>query len=210
MSMNVTYSVSVSGAGLSIQSSIIRTGSAGISLFETLPAAKAGTLSTRTDNDTGTLTLGTGHGITDGDVVDIYWDGGVQHGAIVGTVAGNSVPFDGGTGDNLPDQGTAITVMKQLQAGIHIPGADVAIAAIEFRTANRSLQVPARVEFFDSDDSLLVAMDLVSNAPKVIDIAGGDSDPFGGTVSYVLVTHAGSSSTEVYQLQVIGTYDATP
>jgi hypothetical protein len=80
------------------------------------PAAKPGTLSTRTDNNTGTLTMEGGHGITTGDLVDIFWtdgNGDVQSQKVVtvGTVSGNSVPFDLGSGTNLPAQGTSVTVM---------------------------------------------------------------------------------------------------
>ena len=65
-----------------------------------LPIAKAGTLTTRTEDDTGEATLGAGHGITTGAIVDIYWSGGRRYGVTVGTVAGNVVPFGapGGTG----------------------------------------------------------------------------------------------------------------
>ena len=37
----------------------------------TLPAGKAGTLTDRTDADTGIITVAEGHGITDSDTVDV-------------------------------------------------------------------------------------------------------------------------------------------
>lgn len=73
-------------------------------------AAKIGTLTVRTDNDTGTATLVTGHGITTGARVDVYWSGGSRRGMTVGTVATNDVPIDGGSGDNLPVITTALKV----------------------------------------------------------------------------------------------------
>lgn len=82
---------------------------------DTLAAAKVGNLSTRTNNTDGTLTMNAGHGITTGVSLDIYWNvGGVpgsRRGAVVGTVAGNSVPFTGGAGDNLPIATSPITAM---------------------------------------------------------------------------------------------------
>jgi hypothetical protein len=87
----------------------------GITLKEktALAAAKIGSLTTRTDNDTGTLTMAASHGITTGARLDIYWEeGGVKghrRGVTVGTVATNSVPIDGGAGDNLPTNLTAVT-----------------------------------------------------------------------------------------------------
>lgn len=90
-----------------------------------IAAAKTGTLSTRTDNDTGTLTMSSGHGITTGATFDLYWvSGGVtyhQHTVTAGTVSGNSVPFDLGTGTNLPVQGTAIFAMVQNVIPCEIP-----------------------------------------------------------------------------------------
>lgn len=81
-----------------------------------IPAAKAGLLTTRTDDDTGTLTMDPGHGITTGAKLDVYWtnaDGtrGSRVDMTVGTVSGNTVPIDLGTGDNLPIQGAAIRAM---------------------------------------------------------------------------------------------------
>jgi hypothetical protein len=64
----------------------------------TLAAAKGGTLTTRTSDTAGTLTMSSGHGITDGQVIDIYWSTGQVTSATVGTVATNSVPFTGATG----------------------------------------------------------------------------------------------------------------
>jgi hypothetical protein len=82
-----------------------------------IPArAKAGTLTTRTDANTGTLTMAGGHGITDGLKVDLMWtnaDGtkGFRYNMTVGTVATNSVPIDLGGGDSLPVTTTAIIVI---------------------------------------------------------------------------------------------------
>src|SRR4051812_13463763 len=71
-----------------------------------LGAAKTGTLTTRTSNTVGTLTMTAGHGITTAALQDIYWDGGSRRNVTVGTVATNSVPFSGGIGDNLPAAAT--------------------------------------------------------------------------------------------------------
>lgn len=88
---------------------------------DTLTPAKVGELTTRTDNETGTLTMTTGHGITTGARLDLYWEDGdgagtpgSRRGITVGTVSGNSVPIgadNSGSGDNLPLVNTAITAM---------------------------------------------------------------------------------------------------
>ena len=80
--------------GLTIQSTVTRTASGQISHDVTLPAGKAGTLTTRTDDNTGVATLGTGHGIVQNDVVDVYWAAGVRYGMDVTAVNGNAVTVD--------------------------------------------------------------------------------------------------------------------
>lgn len=75
-----------------------------------VPGAKAGTLTTRTSNTAGNVTGTTGHGITTGIRVDLYWTGGCRRGVTVGTVNVNVIPVSGGSGDNLPAQDAAIKV----------------------------------------------------------------------------------------------------
>lgn len=67
-----------------------------------------GTLSARTDNDTGSLSVSSGHGLVAGRPVDLYWNGGWRRGLWVTSVAGNVVGIDGGSGSALPNVGTAI------------------------------------------------------------------------------------------------------
>lgn len=105
---------------------------AGLALAEaSIPAAKAGTLSTRTSDSVGTLTLGAGHGIETGNVITIFWGSvGYRRLVTVGTVSGTSVPLtNSGSGDVLPDQGTAVTVMVPTALKIPVPGS-AAIAAL--------------------------------------------------------------------------------
>jgi hypothetical protein len=74
-----------------------------------LTGVKTGTLSTRSSDTAGTLTLTAGHGVTDGALLAIYWATGKVTHATVGTVSGTSVPFTGAAGDVLPAQTTAVT-----------------------------------------------------------------------------------------------------
>lgn len=87
-----------------------------------LAAAKTGALTTRTDDDTGELTMDSGHGITTGARLDVYWDGGARYGMTVGTVATNAVPIDGGAGDNLPADETDITAFVPIQEEMLVTG----------------------------------------------------------------------------------------
>jgi hypothetical protein len=211
MAVNLTYAVSVSGSGISIQSSIVRSGSASIGLVETLNAAKTGTLSTRTSDTVGTLTMTNGHGITTGQIIDLYWSGGVRYGVTVGTVATNSVPFSLGAGDNLPIATTAITAVVQQTANLLIDGDETELLAIELRSNDRTARVAGHVAFYDAADDLIAEIDLVSNVPQVWDIAGGSANPFtGDPITYAKISTGGSSATETYQLTIAGVYDASP
>lgn len=77
------------------------------------------TLTTRGGDDSGTVTAPSGHGITTGAVIDVYWGaiGGdsyahsyVRHNMTVGTVSGTSIPVSGGFGDVLPASSSAVFV----------------------------------------------------------------------------------------------------
>lgn len=116
MTMKGTVNIVVSAGGKTIQSQFSREAVGGLPPQE-LALEKAqgyGTLSTRTTDTSGTLTLQAGHGITDGKIIDIYWvdTNGKRkcaYGAIVGTVSVNDVPFTVASGPVLPEAATEIT-----------------------------------------------------------------------------------------------------
>ena len=176
----------VSLAGISFTSTVTRTESGQISHEVTLPAAEAGTLSTRTDNEEGTATLGEGHGIETSDLVDIYWSGGCRRGVTVGTVDGTSVPFGEGenigAGDNLPTQGTAIFVAERVPINTDFDGDDVVMIAVH--STQR-----CQVDFEDSEDASLAALELaaeevwtwMSDQPATNPLAGNPVDEIQAT-----------------------------
>lgn len=73
-----------------------------------VPAAKTGSLTTRTNATDGTITLDTGHGLSTG-ALDIFWAGGSRS-QVAATITTNACAITGGSGDDLPAQGTAMTV----------------------------------------------------------------------------------------------------
>jgi hypothetical protein len=122
----------ITGGGVSISSTITRSDDdySPMTLTKEIAAAKAGTLTTRTDNDTGVATLSTGHGIVTSDAVDVYWATGIRRG-MTATVATNAVTIDGGSGDNLPAQDTAVKICKQVELTAAFNGAKVKMAAFQ-------------------------------------------------------------------------------
>jgi len=208
----VTHGQSISGGGITIQPlPIQRTNSGTIALEDTLNTAKAGTLSTRTDNNTGTLTLESGHGITDGQIIDVYWSGGVQRTVTVGTVSGTSVPIDGGIGDNLPTAATEITACVQKAINLAIDGDNADIVAVILETNDKSLRTTANVQFLDAAADVIAEIDLVANVPQVWDIEGGSANPFtGDPITNLKASQANSTTTETYTLKIVGVQDASP
>lgn len=70
-----------------------------------------GTLTTRTDDDTGEITVvGGNRGLTTSETVDVYWSGGSRTGMSITNVAGAVVTIDGGSGDVLPSTSTAMWI----------------------------------------------------------------------------------------------------
>lgn len=98
-----------------------------------LAAAKVGALTTRTDANTGTLTMAASHGITTGQRLDLYWNisgtKGHRRGMTVGTVSVNEVPIDGGAGDDLPADESAITACVPSEEEFLVTGNNVQFIA---------------------------------------------------------------------------------
>lgn len=212
MTVSSTYGLSVSAGGLSMQSSIVRTSTASIAIDETMAAAKSGTLTTRTDDNTGELTMAASHGITTGQIIDIYSAGPVVHRkSTVGTVSVNAVPIDSGVGDVLPADETAITAMVRQNVNCLIDGDNCKLIAVLFKTTDATLTTAGHVSFYDASDNEIAELDLVANVPRVYDIEGGAANPFtGNPITYARISHAGTSATETYRFQVLGVYDASP
>jgi hypothetical protein len=95
-----------------------------------VPAAKIGSLTTRTDNDTGTVTMNSGHGFITGNKIDLFWDGGSRR-AMDATVTVNSVVLDGGAGDVLPAAASAVTAMKPTEVLMDLDGDEAVALAVK-------------------------------------------------------------------------------
>lgn len=208
----ITHAQSISGGGVTIQTMpVTRTNSGSIALEDTLSAAKSGALTTRSDDNTGTLTMADGHGFTDGQIIDVYWSGGVQRNVVIGTVATNSVPIDSGVGDNLPADETAITAVVQKSINLAIDGDETDILAVVLETVDKTIRTAANVQFRDAAADIIAEIDLVANVPQVWDIAGGSANPFAGDpITNLKATQANVTTTETYTLKIVGVQDASP
>ncbi len=155
-------------------------------------AAKTGALTTRTDNDTGELTMDSGHGITTGVKLDVFWNGGSRRNMTVGTVATNAVPIDGGSGDNLPADETAVTAMVATQVQVDLDGDDLeALASF--------CPVSGWVVYRDNTDAVLLAHQILPNlgGAKVWVSGDGVTNPLAGVVvENILFSHGDSTQAQ--------------
>lgn len=146
-------SSTINVGGLQIVAQDTRTASGVIIHDPSLPAGISGTLSTRTDDDTGVATLGAGHGITTSDVVDVFWSGGVRYGMSVTLVNATEVSIDLGAGDVLPAQDTALIVGVRQEIDSDFDGDLLELLAL-------ACDRRAHVELLTEADASLLAVEL--------------------------------------------------
>ncbi len=170
-----------------------------------LAAAKIGQLTTRTDNNTGVLTMVTGHGVTTGMRLDVYWTTGSRRG-VTTVVSGDAITIDLGAGDNLPTNLTAVTAQVPAEEAYALSGDDLDF--IFARASRRSLVV-----FADAADAELFAIvgELGGTtggayqwrdptaAPAASD--GGVTNPMAGdAIAKVFVSNGDSAGTSIVQV----------
>lgn len=163
-----------------------------------VPAAKAGTLTTRTDDNTGVLTMSAGHGFTDAVVIDLFWDGGSRRGLTVGTVATNSVPIDGGSGDVLPADETVITAMVPVERDLAFVGTDVVAVGVY-------CPVSGWVTFLDGSDAVVHGFQILpagGTSRMWAEGGAGDNPLDGATIAKVLFSHADSTQARTMKAAV--------
>ena len=175
-------------------------------------AVDSGTLTTRTDNDTGVCTLDASHTIENGDVVDVYWDGGVRYGMDVTDVTGAAVTVDGGAGDNLPVATTAVTVTEQTQINVSFDGDDLQIIGVFYRNPNDT-GAKAHIDFQDSGDASINELDLVHETAQggcnqIVNVSGGDTNTYTGNA--ITQAYASHDSAQAGTLYILAGVDSTP
>jgi hypothetical protein len=155
----------------------------------TIPPAKTGTLTVRTDNTTGSLTLAAGHGVVTGDKINIYWNGGSRYDVTVGTVAVNVVPISAGSGDNLPVAATAITAKVPDVENCVAIGDNVVFFACQSDTVGH-------VVFLDAANAVLLAVELGAGESFYWSSTGTSPNPLAGvTVGKVALGHADATDS---------------
>lgn len=199
--MDSRLSITGEIAGAPLNASINRSADTGIRHGPiTLPAAEAGTLSTRTTDTTGVLTI-TDTALEIGDVIDIYWDGGMRYDVDVDNVVAAAVTFSGGAGDVLPTQDDPITAAEQVVIDTDFDGANlVAIGALCTQRGHLS---------FQESDATELSVELTASEPWFWVDAQEIANPLVGTVvGNIQVSQASSTATAALNVGIL--YDSTP
>jgi hypothetical protein len=120
-----------------------------------LAAGKAGTLTTRTNDGEGVITLGAANTtIAVADLIDIYWAGGARYAVRVDSLSGSNdveLNFDdtpGGTGDVLPADETAVIVCERVTINTAIDGDNVQLFGLQ-------CDQRSQITFYDVGDAII-------------------------------------------------------
>ncbi len=173
---------------------VVISGDSAIIVDPTVAAAKVGQLTTRTDANTGTLTMVTGHGITTAAKLDVYWTGGKRIGMTVGTVSGDSVPIDLGSGTDLPALNFDITAMvPQVEPFVVDNGMLLSLMA--------GCSERATLVIVDSGNSAIVQLDVDLDGAYIWDENDGAANPLTSDAANVWITH--DDSTNARQVNLV-------
>ncbi len=163
----------------------------------TLAAAKVGTLTTRTDDNTGTFTMVTGHGFITSDVVDVFWSGGSRRG-MTATVTGDSAVLDGGSGDVLPIATTGITAMEPTEEAFAADATATGVCVVA------ACPVNGYVVFRDASDVVLYTCQIRAGYLAVIWVTGMGANPLvSAAVANVLFSHGDSTQSQTLTAAVV-------
>jgi len=201
MTLTAQIQSTISIAGLSVTSVTSRSAVAAIPAQTPTPAAGlAGSLTTRTDADTGIITMSSAeHGITDADTVDVYWSGGCRYGMTVTLVDGTAVSIDAGTGDDLPAAETAVVVGVQEEYDVDFDGDLVKMIVAHCKKR-------AHIEFLTNGDVSILGRELTANEAWSWVYDTGAANPLTGDPVGKILVSCGETTTD--QIKLVGIYDS--
>jgi len=151
---NISSNITIAGTTISNNASI--TSDTWASWTDTLEAADGGSLTTRTSDTEGVVTLDdSSHALETGDVLDLYWTGGKRRGVAV-TISVNEATISGGSGDVLPTQGSDISVAKVKEVDMDFNPTNMQAIAV-------SLNQGGQLVFINSSNAELANYTLVAN-----------------------------------------------
>ena len=202
------YSNSVTCGGITFSGGKTRTTDNEAGLKPVIPAGKTVTSWVKTDANTAGCNLPSGHGYSNGNF-DVFWEGGRRYG-VPGTISTNALTLDGGTGDDFPASATVgVVVCRQVQVNVAIDGDALALFATKAAFTDQAADAQVSVTFHDAAADQIAHLDLEANRVVIIDVEGGDTNPFtGDPITYALVGNGNPEASVTLQLAVA--QDSTP
>lgn len=199
-----TMNLTLSCGGITVQGSAVRIAEGQISQDVDLPAADDGELTTRASDTAGTLTMESGHGISTGNDIDIFWTaGGVAkcaRGATAGTVSSLSVPFTGASGDALPTLNSDVTADVRIEVDTVFDGDDVLMVVMKSTRKGH-------FDFQDSSDATLHQAKFTADEPWFWVSDTGVSNPLtGNPVDKLFLSNGDSANAATVNLGIL--YDS--
>lgn len=170
-----------------------------------VPAAYSSTLTTKTNNTSGSLTLPGGHSVTTGSLVDIYWVvGGVNKCAFactVGTVSGNTVPISSVLGgDALPASATAVVVALCQTMPLVLVGNNLVALMMTWQTAAGATG-RGTFTFVDGSSALLLNKQLNQNTVSDWYTNAAATNPLAGvTTGYLYLSHSVTTAPQAMRV----------
>jgi hypothetical protein len=209
--MDASFNVNFECGGIRINKAYVRSSDhANPYQPAALAVAKAGSLTTRTGDAVGVITMSGGHGFVTGNIVDLYWSGGRRYGVAL-TVASNELTTADGAhtdGDVLPAQATAITVCLQTVISTDIDGDKAAALAVSLEYAAAST-AKGHVHFCEADDTTVCDFDLDADKPLLLDLDQDIANPLTGELIGVCYASHADTVNEA-TLKIVTLEDATP
>ena len=154
----------------------------------TLNTAIAGTLTTRTSDSVGVVTVAS-HAITVSDTVAVFWAGGYRYGVAVSAQTATTISIgSGGAGDVLPAASTVLTICKESTLTFSHVGNDI-VAMLVHSPERMSMNVR------DTTPATQQAADITANEGWFwISNATGTSPFAGDTLGSIVMANASTTA----------------
>jgi hypothetical protein len=207
--MQASYSVNLSGGGLQMSGNELVNGDTANPYELAVAAAIAGILTTRTDANTGIVTVASGHGVTTSDTVDLYDAAGalIRKDVDVTGVTSTTISIDLGSGSDLPAANEVVNVAKQQTLNCNIDGDAIQIIGVCLTVPGAATK--GRILFEDAAGDDITDLTLTANKGQIYHVAAGASNPFTGDLITVARVSNGNT-TLAATLTIISMEDRTP
>ena len=154
----------------------------------TIAAAESGEVATQNTSGTSIFTMVSASALTDSDIVDLVWSGGLRKAMDVESVDGATVSLSGGSGDDVPSAETAVRIGRCVDLIDTVPGDSLVSMGFVFSGAGRM--------DLRASDASVIDYTLAANVPGGWMQGMGDNPIGSSTIDTIRAcNHATTSNT---------------